>query len=367
VPVCCNLAAKIFTFFNFTIEEPLRIGNILLSFWGHFGVQVFIILSAYGIFVSHFTRQTPWWSFIKQRYIKLYPSLVFAVFIFIFFQIYGQDFFVTNKTFIDIFWHLTTLAGFIPGKAEALNGPWWFFSLIFQVYALIHVIMYFFRKHGTSALLVIAGFGYAITIAFHSFLLEHNLNILHTVFGHLPEVVFGVWLASKKAKPIAWWVLFIALIVFIAGNFWYGAWFFSHLSAGVLLLWALLLIIRATSHIAWLTKLMGFFGEMSLYIFAIHGFLRWEFVGRAAYRVNLLSDILHALFFLLVVATCSYLFMRFDHSFRSYVAQGKSALHKWMRFLIPIVLIICFFYVLRYENKNYGKWLAEREQQQGVE
>src|SRR5512146_540068 len=55
-----------------TIVHPSLLIQTLFSFFGHFGVQVFIFLSAYGITKKYWDDRQTWTAFMRGRIRKLY-------------------------------------------------------------------------------------------------------------------------------------------------------------------------------------------------------------------------------------------------------------------------------------------------------
>src|SRR5882724_4001424 len=64
--------------FEFTsaVIDPRYSLQALLTFLGHFGVQIFIFLSAYGLTRKHGSKPPPWAEFVRQRLRKLYPMVL---------------------------------------------------------------------------------------------------------------------------------------------------------------------------------------------------------------------------------------------------------------------------------------------------
>jgi len=61
-----------------TVGDPRQTFQTLFSYFGHFGVQVFIFLSAYGLALKYW--QTPSWSgFVWSRIRKIYPMWFLAL------------------------------------------------------------------------------------------------------------------------------------------------------------------------------------------------------------------------------------------------------------------------------------------------
>ena len=59
--------------------NPLALPRLLLAYFGHYAVQIFIFLSGYGL-ASSFAKRVPTWrDFMVRRFLRLYPSFVLAM------------------------------------------------------------------------------------------------------------------------------------------------------------------------------------------------------------------------------------------------------------------------------------------------
>src|SRR5512133_1523766 len=56
-----------------TVAHPSLAIQALFAFYGHYGVQIFIFLSAYGFAKTHWDDPASWHSFMCSRVKKLYP------------------------------------------------------------------------------------------------------------------------------------------------------------------------------------------------------------------------------------------------------------------------------------------------------
>ncbi|MGA8108635.1 MAG: hypothetical protein WB974_04330, partial [Acidobacteriaceae bacterium] len=56
-----------FPVFLHTVVQPDLAIQAIFSFFGHFGVQVFVFLSAYGLSMSHWDDPAPWARFLWGR------------------------------------------------------------------------------------------------------------------------------------------------------------------------------------------------------------------------------------------------------------------------------------------------------------
>jgi peptidoglycan/LPS O-acetylase OafA/YrhL len=70
-----------FWFSNFFIQKflvivgsnPLEFVKAFFNFFGHYGVQAFIFISAYGLTISYKKKNPPYQKFIIYRFNKVYP------------------------------------------------------------------------------------------------------------------------------------------------------------------------------------------------------------------------------------------------------------------------------------------------------
>lgn len=119
----------------------------LFSFFGHYGVPVFLFLSGYGL-VKKYERpeavgETAW-EFIKKHFMKLFPMMLlgFTVFAMVDWITPGRH----HWTWTDIITQLTMTINFFPDPDHHIwPGPYWFFGLMMQLYIVYRLILY--RRH----------------------------------------------------------------------------------------------------------------------------------------------------------------------------------------------------------------------------
>lgn len=58
------------------------------NYFGHYGVQLFIFLSGYGLVQSYLHEQPSWLKYVYHRFQKLYPSLVVAILLYLIYQVF---------------------------------------------------------------------------------------------------------------------------------------------------------------------------------------------------------------------------------------------------------------------------------------
>jgi len=124
----------------------------MLSFFGHYGVPVFLFLSGYGLFKKYHGLQVPVGKFLFSHYLKLFRMM--AV---------GFALFITVDTLNPPSWHYDSLKvisqllmvnNLLPRPDKMIwPGPFWFFGLLMQFYLLYRLVLH--RRHwGITALLM---------------------------------------------------------------------------------------------------------------------------------------------------------------------------------------------------------------------
>ena len=197
---------------NFCNGGPHVILNFL-SFWGHYGVAVFLFLSGFGLvrkYESPTSGTLEFLPFMKHNYLKLWKLLFIAVII---------------QCFIDFdIWNfvLLTFASNLIPEAELVNGPWWFFSLIIQCYCLYALC--FYRKNNIRP--VIAAL-ISLSILVIALILDAPEDIFRyirlNIFGWVLPFASGVIFARKRFEIPVWGCL-VALVLFFLSEFNAFAW-----------------------------------------------------------------------------------------------------------------------------------------------
>ena len=166
----------------------------------------------------------------------------------------------------DLLMMTTFTSGFNPDP-YVFHGPWWFFSLIFQLY-----IVYYLSVYGRSLKPVIA-----ITIA--SIILQVAIMALgsmdgiaylsRTFVGYMLPFTVGIVFAQKSTYPSYGLALAMLVLFFVCGSNKY-LWPFTF----TLLPIALMPLERLARHLGRVYSFILFIGVNSAYIFIIHPIVR---------------------------------------------------------------------------------------------
>ena len=255
-----------------TLQHPSLAAQAIFSFFGHYGVQVFIFLSAYGLAKSHWDDRTAWTSFMGSRIRKLYPSLLLVVFIWSALMCAGMGPLRFARELgphiLLMLAGLSTLVGFgLPPV-----GPWWFIPFIVQFYALWPLLRSFTQRCGGEGLLALSFVSIALDFAITP-LLPPSFNLLLTPIGRLPVICLGIYAARSEIRLPAWLGI-LGFGVLLAGGRYELIWVLTPVASAVAFLWTYMMMRGWLRRYAWLERL----GEYSLFIFLINGIVRAAFI-----------------------------------------------------------------------------------------
>jgi peptidoglycan/LPS O-acetylase OafA/YrhL len=262
------------------VGDPRHTFQAVFSYLGHFGVQPFIFLSAYGLALKHWTNPS-WTGFVWSRIRKIYPTFLLALGLFLLLKIV-QDGPAGTLAYLlrqgdELL--LTTLAvqNLIPGYGLPPVGPWWFLPFIVQFYCLWLALAAFCRRFGASGLVVLSAVCLGLTMALQLNLAgEWRINFLTLPTGHMPELGLGIAYARFGFRVGPGSAL-VAAVLFILGNLYASLWGLTFISALVVLLY----LYQSTRGVLRERRLLVGVGVVSMPLFFVNGFLRGPFWAAA--------------------------------------------------------------------------------------
>lgn len=291
------------TFLNFQqliLEFPGRFFRYSFSYFGHYGVQLFVFISAYGLYKSFDQKPSGYVQFLKKRVLKLYPTLVIAIF-FEFFFLLLRNHTITGYELKSTLFKLSLIFNLVPGQALAVNGPWWFFSLIFQFYLIFPVLFWCTKKYGSPFLIIISISAMVLEYFINPFLVAHHLNLNFTVLGHLEVFSLGIFMAYRNKTKFSWWLIPVCLAIFAFGNYNRAIWILSFIAVTIIMIQGYSLI---ASRIKKENIFHNFFlhaGSISLFLFVVQGMVRHPLVDIAGkYNLTWLTLLLCGIYLSMV-------------------------------------------------------------------
>ena len=124
----------------------------LLSFFGHYGVPVFLFLSAYGLTMKYEIggAEDRVWRFIKTHFLKLFSMMIvgFAAFTMVDRMTAGPH----HYELMDVVTQLLLVNNLMPDPDHVIwPGPYWFFGLMLQLYVVYRLFLY--KRHWSVTVL----------------------------------------------------------------------------------------------------------------------------------------------------------------------------------------------------------------------
>lgn len=293
-----------FTFFTDTINwNPFHFIPLLLAYLGHYGVQIFIFLSAYGLYISTRNKPIQYGSFLRDRIWKLYPAFLLAVVMLIVLTVATRPNLDLSGFLLDCLLRLSLLSNFFPHHSFEPTGPWWFYSMIVQFYLLFPFLRMLVNRYGMTPLVLLSAAAIGLEMAFNDALIEKGWFIKTTVIGHLPLIAMGMYFGKKGRIDIPAAIFLLAAAVFAVGNFAKPVWYLSQPAITLVILF---IYTRTKQYFTALretffARAVYFVSALSMYLFAVNGFLRHPFVIRVQAAGSMPMKILVVTGFLLFV------------------------------------------------------------------
>lgn len=148
------IKGNILSFYNHLIHPSYYFISDFFSYWGHYGIVIFLFISGYGLVMKYEQQSTPFLSntydFIKNHYLKLFYLMIWGF-------IANM---IANKLCTGYFFHdkwtipgqLLFIINLIP-NAHINPGPYWYLGMILQLYIIYIIIIARERDYSIYVLL----------------------------------------------------------------------------------------------------------------------------------------------------------------------------------------------------------------------
>ncbi len=306
------------------LEQPLEAVNLVFDYFGHYGVQIFVFLSAYGLARGLARGEVGWLAFMTRRLGKIYPAFVLAILAHLLFVVtpWNENLAWFLKAYL---LKLSGLSAFVPDMQFSLVGPWWFFAFIVQFYAVFPLLRRIDRRFGTRGLFAVGAGGLAVTTALNAYLLPGGPNLYLTVVGHLPVLCLGLYLARTGLQVVDRRAGLVAGVVFALALWLHAAWLFAQVAVTVLLLLGLPRLLGLLRRWPPALRFVRYCGAISLPLFAIHGMMRTPFTHFANQQANWLATLLTAVAFLAAALAAAQALASVESAGRRRLAGARGA------------------------------------------
>jgi len=266
-----------FTSFLEVVRHPAFTIQAIFSFFGQYGVQVFIFLTAFGLARSYWDAPSSWSTFMCSRVSKLYP--MFALAILCWLVLAGTQVSLGNairQSGPAIVCTLAGISNLLPAHYRLPIGPWWFIPFILQFYAIWPFMRRLTARFGWRGLVAVALFSLLVTHFASHILARSGINLLQTPIGHMRGLCLGIAAARYPIRinvPLA----ISALVVLLLGNIYELFWPLTFLAALIVILF-LYMRMRASLRNSAVLQVIGHY---SMLLFLWNGIVRVPFVSLA--------------------------------------------------------------------------------------
>jgi peptidoglycan/LPS O-acetylase OafA/YrhL len=266
-----------FLLFLETARHSTLLIQAFFSFFGHFGLQLFIFLSAYGLAKSHWDDSPGWIMFMWSRVKKLYPMflLVYFVWLILVSTQVGLMNAIRNSS-LELGCMLTGLSNILPGHHMLPVGPWWFIPFIIQFYAIWPLLQKFTVRFGWRGLILLATISLSATYIANPLLAPWGTNLFETPIARMPVLCFGI-AAARYPIRIPAGLAVIAFTVLIIGSLYRDVWPLTF-SAALIVLLFLYITLRGRLRNS---RVLQVVGSYSMLLFLWNGVVRVPFVSLA--------------------------------------------------------------------------------------
>lgn len=117
---------RVNNFIDGIINFPLESINLIISYFGHYGVQLFVFVSGMGLAYSMCKKPRTWGNFMIDRIKKLYPLLLTGILFFVLAKVLIYNVLLSSYDNREIGLKLLFLHTLFPDSGLSVNGPWWF-------------------------------------------------------------------------------------------------------------------------------------------------------------------------------------------------------------------------------------------------
>ena len=256
----------------------------LVSFFGHYGVPVFLFLSAYGLELKYGrSLYAPAFRFVAYHWKKLFSMMIvgFVSFTIVDAMTPGR----WHYTLTQVLAQLAMVNNLLPDPDHNIwPGPFWFFGLMLQLYVVYRLLLYKRHWAWTAGAMVVC-LGVQLAFApesealnwyrynFMGGMLPFGLGLLYARYGN------RIILTNLNTLSLLVSVVFCGfMVMWMSAS--YLLWSVVPLVVCVLCMYVVKLLTQAARRPvgAWLMERLVWMGEISAALFVIHPTLRKVFI-----------------------------------------------------------------------------------------
>jgi peptidoglycan/LPS O-acetylase OafA/YrhL len=315
-------AVRITQAINLMQAEPGEFFRVFMTFLGHYGVQVFIFLSSYGLVRSIETQPRTFSKFMAKRIHHLILPMLLVITFYLVLDHYYQGIFSIRTgayDYYDVVKRLLFISNFYPDGAFLVIGPWWFLSLIMQFYCIFLPLRKMQERFGNQSLLMLSIIAILISIQLFPWLKDkYDIYLTATILGHLPEFALGMYVASLDKIKVPVWLIILAVVGLILGNTYYDFWYIAPVCAIIVIMFICGMLFKYLPQTHAASRFLNYMGVLSLYIFLLNGVIREPFIILLiAKGYETMTALLYTAVITVLCIFFAYLFYTFDNALRA--------------------------------------------------
>ena len=261
------------------IQQPDAFFPIhLFSFFGHYGVPVFLFLSGFGLVMKYETSHdscppVSFWRFFRYNWLKLFRILVvgFVLFTMVDAMTYGMH----RYQWHEVVGVLGMFANVFENPSQVIwPGPYWYFGLTLQVYILYRLVFWKWRHWGVVVATIVVCWLLQVICLDDAETLE---RLRYNFIGGMLPFGMGILLARSNVNLMINWrqtgcIVMLSVVLVTAMSMNQQTW-----------LWVPLFIVIGTIALVkylhhFILKPLEWVGGISAAIFVSHPIVRKLFV-----------------------------------------------------------------------------------------
>lgn len=185
-----------------------------MSFLGHYGVEVFVFLSGYGLARKYASVLPRFGGFMRHTLSKLYMLMIPGL------MVYAVADFLVWRDISDIALRAVCTLSFFPNLSSSIweyiaYGPYWYFGLTLELY-----IFFYFLLHGRGngwllfwSAVALGIQVVAIAIVGAGDMVIHNMRV--NILIGVPTFCLGVWVGRARIELRRWQAWAIGAFILI--------------------------------------------------------------------------------------------------------------------------------------------------------
>lgn len=271
----------------------------VISFVGHYGVPVFLFLSAYGLERKYASREVlpAKGQFIGKHYSKLWRMMLPGYLLYIVVDLLTHPWGTTPYTIWTLLGQVTLTSTLFPSVEGMIHpGPYWYFGMLVQIYLLYRLVL---MGRPWYVLVGVALLAWVLQRAGDptgEWLNWMRFNGVGSVLPFVAGMLYARYVRVRMSVPVAALVLVASWVGIFLGSLYYDTW-----------LWVPLLVVASAVAVdrlmpQWLAVPLRWVGRFSAAIFVTHATVRevvWA-VERTWHTSMLTSLVLYFVLVLLV-------------------------------------------------------------------